>query len=56
MVSLLKQKSKIGIVQKERKKYGLADVFKRRRTEDGNTEHKDEPKPGPIIIDKFGHK
>ena len=35
MKSLLKQKSKIGIVQKSRKKYDVADVFeKRRRIED----------------------
>ena len=28
MMALLKQKSKIGIVQKSRKKYDLADVFR----------------------------
>ena len=29
MKSLLKQKSKVGIVQKERKKYDIADAFRK---------------------------
>ena len=29
MLALLKQKSKIGVVQKQRKKYNLADVFRK---------------------------
>ena len=35
MLALLKQKSKVGFVQKSRKKYELADVFKARPRNDG---------------------
>ena len=31
MISLLKEKAKIGIVQKKRKTYEVADVFPRKR-------------------------
>ena len=37
MVDLLKQKSKVGIAQKERKRYDVADVFKKAKTADGQT-------------------
>jgi len=36
MVSLLKQKAKITIHRKERTKYDLADVFKKRKLNDGD--------------------
>ena len=35
MVDLLKQKSKIGMAQRGRKTYEIADVFKKQRTTQG---------------------
>ena len=37
MVALLKQKAKVGVAQKPRKTYDVADVFKKHRGEDGKT-------------------
>ena len=36
MVALLKQKSKVSIKHKDRKKYELADVFKQRKIQEEN--------------------
>ena len=35
MVALLKQKSKIGMAQKKRRTFEIANVFKKKKEEDG---------------------
>ena len=56
MVSLLKQKAKVGVAQKERKTYDLADVFKKHRDDDGKTTYINQTRREPSLTRKYGAK
>ena len=56
MVSLLKQKAKIGVTQKSRKTFDVADVFKKHRSNDGKTTMINQTKREPSVTRKYGAK
>ena len=54
MITLLKQKSKIGVAQKQRKIYDVAAVFKVISREEGKTAYTDTTGQAQQNQDKFG--
>ena len=56
MKSLLKQKSKVGIVQKERKKYDIADVISKKKRLETPSEEIKQRGASQNKQEKFGFK
>ena len=56
MDALLKQKAKVGVAQKQRKTYDVADVFKKHRNEEGKTTMINQTRREPSVQRRYGTK